>query len=305
MSKPTLSDLSLTAFAPIVWGSTYLVTTQFLPADSPLLAATVRALPAGLLLMLVTRTLPHGIWWLKATVLGGLNIGLFFFLLFVAAYELPGGVAALVMSVQPLFVLLLGAVLLGARIKTLHVVACAMGATGVGLLVLRSEATLTAVGVLAGLGGALSMAAGIVLTKRWGRPPGTGLLGFTGVQLALGGALLLPAMLVLEGLPPRITGANIAGFSYLAVIGALIAYAVWFRGIERLPALVVSFLGFFSPLTAAILGFVFLGQSLTLVQVAGAALIVASIVVAQRAPSASRPLPVTPKPAVPVPGTLH
>ncbi|WP_248580128.1 EamA family transporter [Nocardioides sp. InS609-2] len=304
MSKLSPSDLSLTAFAPIVWGSTYLVTTQFLPEDRPLLAATVRALPAGLLLMLVTRTLPHGIWWLKTAVLGALNIGLFFFLLFVAAYELPGGVAALVMSVQPLFVLLLGAVLLGARIRTGHVIACAMGALGVGLLVLRSEATLTTVGVLAGLGGALSMAAGIVLTKRWGRPPGTGLLGFTGVQLALGGALLLPAMVFLEGLPPKITGTNVAGFSYLAVIGALIAYTVWFRGIERLPALVVSFLGFFSPLTAAILGFVFLSQSLTLVQVAGAALIVASIVVTQRTPSLSGPQPGPPEPAVPVSGAV-
>ncbi|MBC7631520.1 EamA family transporter [Aeromicrobium sp.] len=292
MSKLPPGDLSLTAFAPIVWGSTYLVTTQFLPEDRPLLAATVRALPAGLLLMLVTQTRPHGIWWLRAVVLGGLNIGLFFFLLFVAAYELPGGVAALVMSVQPLFVLLLGAVLLGARIRASHVIACAMGALGVGLLVLRSEATLTTVGVLAGLGGALSMAAGIVLTKRWGRPPGTGLLGFTGVQLALGGALLLPAMVFFEGMPPKITGTNVAGFSYLAVVGALIAYTVWFRGIERLPALVVSFLGFFSPLTAAILGFVFLNQSLTVVQIAGAVLIVASIVVAQRAPSSSgRPPP--------------
>lgn len=300
MSKLSPIDLSLTAFAPIVWGSTYLVTTQFLPEDRPLLAATVRALPAGLLLILMTRTLPRGIWWLKTAVLGALNIGLFFFLLFVAAYELPGGVAALVMSVQPLFVLLLGAALLGARIRTVHVIACAMGAVGVGLLVLRSEATLTTVGVLAGLSGALSMAAGIVLTKRWGRPPGMGLLGFTGVQLALGGALLLPAMVFLEGLPPKITGTNVAGFSYLAVIGALIAYTVWFRGIERLPALVVSFLGFFSPLTAAILGFVFLSQSLTLVQVAGAALIVASIVVAQLTPSLSSPQPAPPEPVVPV-----
>lgn len=305
MSKLSPSDLSLTAFAPIVWGSTYLVTTQFLPEDRPLLAATVRALPAGLLLMLVTRTRPRGIWWLKTAVLGALNIGLFFFLLFVAAYELPGGVAALVMSVQPLFVLLLGAVLLGARIRAFHVIACAMGALGVGLLVLRSEATLTTVGVLAGLGGALSMAAGIVLTKRWGRPPGTGLLGFTGVQLALGGALLLPAMVFLEGLPPKITGTNVAGFSYLAVIGALIAYTVWFRGIERLPALVVSFLGFFSPLTAAILGFVFLSQSLTLVQVAGAALIVASIVVAQRTRSSSGPQSAPPEPAAPVSGAVN
>lgn len=60
------SDLAITAFAPIVWGSTYLITTQFLPADRPLLAATIRALPAGLVLMLATRTVLRGSWWFKA-----------------------------------------------------------------------------------------------------------------------------------------------------------------------------------------------------------------------------------------------
>ncbi len=156
----------------MVWGSTYLVTTEFLPADRPLLAATVRALPAGIVLMLVTRTWPRGSWWFKAAALGALNIGLFFFLLFFTAYQLPGGLAALVMSIQPLFVLFLGVLWLGERIRLMHVVACAVGAAGVGLLVLRSDATLTFVGVLAGMVGALSMAAGIVLTKRWGRPDG-------------------------------------------------------------------------------------------------------------------------------------
>ncbi len=110
------SDLVITAFAPIVWGgSTYLITTQFLPADRPLLAATIRALPAGLVLMLATRTVLRGSWWFKAAALGALNIGLFFFLLFFTAYELPGGVAALVMSIQPLFVLLLGGRVAGGR----------------------------------------------------------------------------------------------------------------------------------------------------------------------------------------------
>ncbi|WP_223944860.1 EamA family transporter [Arthrobacter sp. StoSoilB20] len=281
-SKATPRDLFITALAPMVWGSTYLVTTEFLPADRPLLAATVRALPAGIVLMVVTRTWPRGSWWFKAAALGALNIGLFFFLLFFTAYQLPGGLAALVMSIQPLFVLFLGVLLLGERIRMAHIIACGVGAAGVGLLVLRSDATLTLVGVLAGMAAALSMAAGIVLTKRWGRPDGVGLLGFTGLQLAMGGVMLLPVTLVVEGLPASVSGPNLAGFAYLSVIGALAAYAVWFRGIERLPTMVVSFLGFLSPLVATALGFVFLGESLSGWQLVGAALVLGAVGLVQR-----------------------
>ena len=74
--------LAVTALAPLAWGSTYAVTTQLLPPDRPLLAATLRALPAGLLLLLATRKLPRGSWWWRAAVLGALNIGVFFALLF-------------------------------------------------------------------------------------------------------------------------------------------------------------------------------------------------------------------------------
>lgn len=283
MAKASPRDLLITALAPMVWGSTYLVTTQFLPADRPLRAATLRALPAGIVLMFFTRTWPRGSWWFKAAALGALNIGLFFFLLFFTAYQLPGGVAALVGSIQPLFVLLLGVPLLGERIRIAHIVACAVGAAGVGLLVLRSDATLTVVGVLAGMAGALSMAAGIVLTKRWGRPDGVGLLGFTGLQLAMGGAMLLPVTLVVEGLPTSVSLPNVAGFAYLSVIGALVACAVWFRGIQRLPTMVVSFLGFLSPLVATVLGFVFLGEALSGWQLVGALLVLASVFLVQRA----------------------
>lgn len=283
LAKASPRDLFITALAPMVWGSTYLVTTEFLPADRPLLAATVRALPAGIVLMLVTRTWPRGSWWLKAAALGALNIGLFFFLLFFTAYQLPGGLAALVMSIQPLFVLFLGVLLLGEKIRLMHLVACAVGAAGVGLLVLRSDASLTFVGVLAGMAGALSMAAGIVLTKRWGRPDGVGLLGFTGLQLAMGGVMLLPVTLVVEGLPGSVTLPNLAGFAYLSVIGALAAYAVWFRGIQRLPTMVVSFLGFLSPLVATVLGFVFLGESLSGWQLVGAVLVLGAVGLVQRA----------------------
>ncbi len=277
-------DSALTALAPMVWGSTYLVTTQFLPPDRPLLAAAVRALPGGLILTLASRRLPQGHWWGRALVLGTLNIGVFFYLLFVAAYHLPGGVASLVGSIQPVFVLLLSALLLRDAIRSRQVAACLLGALGVGLLVLGPGADLDTVGVLAGIGGAACMAAGIVLTKRWGRPPGVSLLTFTGWQLAVGGLLLAPVAFFAEGLPTHVTWPNIAGFGYLSFIGALLAYAVWFRGIERLPALTVSILGFTSPLAATLLGYLFLHQRLTLVQAAGAVAVVAAVLLSQRLP---------------------
>ncbi|MFI1047204.1 DMT family transporter [Streptomyces griseoruber] len=277
----SVRDAAPAALAPVVWGSTYLVTTEFLPADRPLLAATVRALPSGLLLVLATRRLPRGIWVWRSAVLGVCNIGAFFALLFVAAYRLPGGIAALIGSLQPLVVLGLAAVLLRERAQGRHLVACLLGTSGVGLLVSASAATLDPLGVAAALGGACCMGLGIVLTKRWGRPAGVGLLAFTGWQLSIGGLFLLPLTLQFEGLPGRITTTNLAGYGYLCLVGAVLAYALWFRGVERLPAVAVSFLGLFSPVVAALLGLIVLGQRMTPLQVVGAAAVLAGIVLAQ------------------------
>ena len=58
------------AVAPLAWGTTYYVTEEFLPPDRPMFAALMRALPAGLLLLAFTRTLPRGEWWWKSAVLG-------------------------------------------------------------------------------------------------------------------------------------------------------------------------------------------------------------------------------------------
>jgi len=276
-------DLLLTAIAPAIWGSTYIVTTELLPHGYPLSVAMLRALPAGLLLVLFVRQLPQGIWWLRVLVLGGLNFSLFGWLLFIAAYRLPGGVAATVISIQPLVIILLARLLLGLPLRPLAVVAALAGMGGVALLVLTPHAVLDPVGVVAGLASALAMASGTVLTRKW-QPP-VSLLTFTAWQIAAGGLLLLPFALWLESPLPRLSMANVAGFAYLGLIGTVFAYLLWFRGLARLDPRVIAPLGFLSPMTAVILGWSILGQQMSLAQVAGVAVVIGSVWLSQYAQS--------------------
>jgi probable blue pigment (indigoidine) exporter len=277
--RPVKPTILLSALAPVAWGTTYLATTELMPADRPLLTAAVRVLPIGLLLTLRGRRLPRGRWWWRTAVLGALNIGAFQALLFVAAYRLPGGVAATAGAVQPLVVGVLAAWLLAERLRPGLVLAALGGIVGVGLLVLTPDARLDPVGVGAALAGTVSMAVGVVLTKRWGRP--VDLVTATGWQLVAGGLLLAPLTLALEGLPPAFTLANWAGAAWLSVIGTGVAYTLWFRGIERLPVNHLSFLGLLSPLVATVLGWAVLDQSLTGGQLTGAALIAVTVVATQ------------------------
>jgi len=275
-----------TGLAPAVWGSTYLVTTEWLPPGRPLLGAALRALPAGFVLLALTMALPTGVWWWRSLVLGTLNIGALNALLYVAAYRLPGGIAATLISFQPLAVAALAVGLLGERLSARRVLAGFAGVVGVGLIVLRSDAELDAVGIAAALGAAASMATGVVLTQRWGRPGGV--LPFAAWQLIAGGLVVAPVALAIEGGPPGLSAANLAGYAYLSLIGAALTFPLWFRGIAQLSAPVASFLTLLSPLVAALLGAAVLGQVFTAWQGVGFVIVLASIYAGQLAPRERR-----------------
>lgn len=268
-------DALLAATAPIVWGSTYIVTSQMLPDGYPLTNAVLRALPAGLLLVLITRQFPERSWWLRLTILGALNFAIFWATLFVAAYRLPGGVAATLGAVQPLLVLILARLALGTAMSVKGLITALTGIAGVALLVLGPVVQLDLIGVSAALLGAVSMGFGTVLTRKWQPPVST--LTFTAWQLTAGGLLLVPVALLWEPALPSLSLTNIAGYVWLGLIGAALTYFLWFRGIERLGPTLVSGFGFLSPLTAVFLGWLILGEALTPLQVLGAAIILGSV----------------------------
>lgn len=278
-SASTTAIAATTALTPVLWGTTYLVATELLPQGRPMLAATVRALPVGLAFVLWSRQLPTGVWWWRAGLLGILNIGAFFALLFVAAFRLPGGVAATAGAIQPLVAAGIAALLIGEVFSRRTAIAGTVGVVGVAMLVLQPGANLDTIGMLAAAAGTVSMATGVVLTKHWGRP--VDLITFTGWQLTAGGLVLVPVVVLTEGLPSTITGTNVAGFAWLAIIGTGLAYANWFRGVQALPIAVTSFLGLLSPLVATIAGWAVLGQTLTPLQLIGASFVAAAVIIPQ------------------------
>ncbi|MBE9063799.1 EamA family transporter [cf. Phormidesmis sp. LEGE 11477] len=287
LASSRLRDILLTAIAPISWGTTYIVATELLPPGHPLLVASMRSLPIGVLLTIGLRQLPKGIWWWRMLVLGGLNIGVFQALLFVAAYRLPGGVAATVGAIQPLVVGLLAWGMLNQKPSKLSIAAAIAGCIGVGLLVLGPTAQLDTLGVIAALAGAGAMGLGTVLVKRW-HPP-VSLIVFTAWQLAIGGLLLLPVALMTEGPFTEITRTNLWGFIYLGLVGTALAYALWFRGIDRLNPTAASYLGLLSPVVATLVGYIFLQETFSIIQTVGVVIVLLSVVIGQESQSQHQP----------------
>ncbi|WP_306770171.1 EamA family transporter [Mycobacterium sp. KBS0706] len=273
-----------TAIAPAIWGTTYYVTTALLPQGYPLTVAMLRALPAGLLLLAFVRTLPNGIWWGRTFILGALNFSVFWAMLFISAYRLPGGVAATLGAVQPLIVIALARLVLGRPVRPLAVLAGIGGVAGIALIVLTPKAALDPVGIAAGLAGILSLACGTVLSRHW-QPPVSSLT-FAAWQLTAGGLLLIPAALLLEPALPIPTTVNLIGFAWLSVIGGALTYIFWFRGLARIEPSAIASLGLLSPLVATAVGWLLLNQDLTPLQLGGFFVAIISLWLSQRAAQA-------------------
>jgi probable blue pigment (indigoidine) exporter len=269
--EATFRWVSLTAIAPVAWGSTYFVTHRYLPADYPLYGAIIRALPAGLLLLVVRRELPRGSWWWKSLVLGTLNMGAFFALVYLVAHTLPTSVGSTIMATSPVAMMLLAWALLAQRPQTVQVIGACVGIGGVGLMLFDGAVTVDASGVIASVTAMTMSSFGYVLAMKWGAD--IDVFSLTAWQLIAGGAVLTPVAVAMEGSPPAMGQPSIVGFGYLTLVATAIAFAVWFTGLRHLSAGTVGLIGLLNPMTGVLLGTAIAGETLAVHQVCGLVLV--------------------------------
>lgn len=283
----------VTAIAPIAWGTTYYVTRHTLPADTPLWGAVIRALPAGLILLAITRERPRGSWWWKSLVLGVLNIGAFFILVYLAAQLLPSSVASTLMATSAAVLMLLAWPLLSQRPRLLAVIGAVLGFVGVCVMLLDGSGAIEPGGVIASLAAMLLSSVGFILSRRWSS--GVRVLTLTSWQLIAGGLVVLPVALIVEGAPPPLEPQSLFGFAYISIVGTAIAFCAWFAGLKHLPASAVGLIGLLNPVAGVLLGTLLAGESFGLRQIVGALLVLVGMALGQQRAATTPPTP-SPRP---------
>ncbi|MCS3843734.1 DMT family transporter [Microbacterium sp. AK031] len=263
------------AIGPIAFGSTYWVTREFLPSDSPLWGSAMRALPAGIVLLLGVRRLPRGAWWWRSIVLGTLNMGLFFCLVYVAAQLLPSSVAASITSVAPLMIAAFAWLILHEKPTPRVLIGSGVGAAGVLLIVGTATGRLDIWGVAASFASMAMSALGAILMKRWN--DGTPVLTVTAWQLLVGGIELTIVAAMFEGAPPAVSSTELIAFAYVSLIATALGFFCWFSGFRHLPAGVVGVIGLLNPVTGVALGVMISGETLSALQLLGVGLVLGSI----------------------------
>ena len=130
------------------------------------------------------------------------------------------------------------------------------------------------------LGGSLSWGTGSVLAGRL-PVPARPLLGSAMEMLA--GGLVLAGLAAASGELSRIDPGHVSGRSWLALVyligpGSLLAMTCYVIALRNLPTATVSTYAYVNPVVAVALGWLLLGERLTLVTMLGGAVVLVSVV---------------------------
>ncbi|MGC8881189.1 MAG: EamA family transporter [Bryobacteraceae bacterium] len=247
------------------WGTTYLGIRMALEMWPPMTLVAVRFLLSGSILLLgataLGAELPRGRELALTALYGVVILGLGNGALVLAETWIPSGMAALIITVSPFWMVGLNA-LLPPR-EPLHgptLAGMLIGLLGVGLLVgpgvLAGGATGAAMiqGALVLQAGCASWSLGSLLQKRL--PAKAHPIVAGGVQQLAAGLAFVPLALLFPGeihFSPR----GLAALLYLVTFGSIVGYSSYVVALERLPVAVVSLYNYVNPVVAVILGWVF------------------------------------------------
>lgn len=276
----------LAMLAPLLWGTTYAVVASEFVGWSPFALAVWRALPAGILLLLLKPTFPRLSELPALILIGFLNITLFFGLLFTAAMQLPSTLVGVGMVALPVIGLAVMGVFHQVKPSLIQLVSALILIMCAGYLFISSAEPIKLSAVLLLVGAMTALIGGSVVAKHvmkkiyWWK-----LLTW---KLLFGGLLLLPIAyweMMLSG-KSFVTAIPINGEQWTAMLWLTIgltslAYGAYIYTIPMISTNELSFFGTFNPILAMILGATLMGESFSMIQLSIMALMVLSNLIAQ------------------------
>jgi drug/metabolite transporter (DMT)-like permease len=257
-----------------IWGGSFMFVRITAPVIGPAATADWRMLVAGVALAVYFRIVGFDPQWRRHggqyVLVGLMNSAAPFLLYAYAALELSAGLMAVLNATSPMFGALLSALFLSERLSARRVAGLALGIAGVAL-VSRPESGVGWMGIAAALGASLLYGLTGVYLRRFAKDvPSRGMA--VGTQLS-GGLLLLPLVAVLPP-PEPVTAIVAANVLVLGLICGAVAYLLYFRLIADIGptrALTVTYL---IPIFGVLWGALFLGETLSVAMLAGAALVI-------------------------------
>jgi O-acetylserine/cysteine efflux transporter len=265
----------------VAWGLNFVVIKYGLDGLPPMLLGALRFTLVAFPAVLFIRR-PQLPWrWLIAYG-ATISLGQFAFLFESMAHGMPPGLASLVLQAQAFFTLVFAALFIGERLTLASVLGLLVAAGGLALIGLQSGATTPLLAVLLTLGAASMWAMGNVITRRFGHvdlvalvvwgaliPP----LPFLALSLWLEGPALIERSL------RNIGGVSLLALAYLAFVATLFGYINWSKLLSRYPAGKVAPFSLLVPVVGLSSSAWLLGERLTAMQYAGAALVMIGLLV--------------------------
>ncbi|CAV27452.1 DMT family transporter [Vibrio sp. 10N.286.46.A8] len=265
-------NILLAMIPAFFWGTTYAVTQFTLQEWPPLLLGALRALPAGLLLLVVKPTLPQKGEWQIIFTLGLINIATFFSLIFVMALTLPSAISGVGMISVPVFAMIFHWVVKKQRPQLIQAL------SGVGLITLAwilfnpSQIVLNPIGLGAMFAAIMCIVIGSSITKSLGsRMHWWKVLTW---QLILGGTILSVASGVHAFIDPQpyvnavthFDTRNAMGLMWVIGLNTALGYGMYVWLLQRMSVVDFTFGGIANPVAGIVTGMVLMGESFTAVQ---------------------------------------
>lgn len=268
----------------VVWGTTWIFIKLGLADLPPVSFAAVRFSVACLILFPILRLqkieLPKGrAIWKIIFITGFLQFCFNYGLLFWGEQHITSGLAAVLQATIPAFGLILARIYVGEPVTGLKIVSILLGLSGVAVIFreqLFLNGRMAFLGSMAVVVGAFGAAYASVLTKARGQAQHPAGLVFA--QMLVGQLPLWLVGLLTEGNPLafRWTGQAVICVVYLAIIGSIIAFWLYYWLLSKIDVTKAMMISFVTPLVAVFVGS-FFGEKLELQTLFGGLLILLSV----------------------------